>query len=244
MSMTKRKADGVTGVRLGFTLIELLVVIAIIALLVSILIPSLGEAKWLATMAICQNDLHSVGLAVTSYSAGYEMDRPFLFHNGTGDGSAESWDATIPWSDAPGNPAQALLTPGLEQYLDGPDVLFCPASGRTVENDYHHLGDEKLSGHIWGTGRWVFPHLDRDEDPYHYTGPTGSGIVPNAHPNGRDWVGPASKDLLMHCAWAGSATYEHSSGLFLNGVVEVIGRDWDNVIDPFLFGEGNDWYTP
>ena len=53
--------------RRGFTLIELLVVIAIIALLVSLLMPSLKEARALAKWSICQAHLKQVGTAMLTY---------------------------------------------------------------------------------------------------------------------------------------------------------------------------------
>ena len=72
-----------TRVRKGFTLIELLVVISIIALLVSILVPALGEAKWLAKKAQCATNLHNIGLSAGSYSASYSLDGPWAFFDGT-----------------------------------------------------------------------------------------------------------------------------------------------------------------
>ncbi len=53
----------------GFTLIELLVVVAIIALLISILLPSLGNARKQARCIVCGTNLGTVGKAFQFYLA-------------------------------------------------------------------------------------------------------------------------------------------------------------------------------
>lgn len=60
----------------AFTLIELLVVIAIIALLVSILLPSLNKAKDLANQVVCGSNQHSIGIALLMYANDYDGRLP------------------------------------------------------------------------------------------------------------------------------------------------------------------------
>ncbi|MCH7700790.1 MAG: prepilin-type N-terminal cleavage/methylation domain-containing protein [Planctomycetes bacterium] len=51
----------------GFTLIELLVVVSIIALLISILLPSLSRAREQAKLVVCQSNISSVGKTFILY---------------------------------------------------------------------------------------------------------------------------------------------------------------------------------
>ena len=54
----------------AFTLIELLVVISIIALLLSILMPSLQRVKAQALKTVCSSNLHQLAIATIAYGAG------------------------------------------------------------------------------------------------------------------------------------------------------------------------------
>lgn len=104
----------------AFTLVEILVVIAIIALLLSILMPTLLKVRNQAKGVICQQNLHEWGLKFQLYAYDNEGSLPLTYGGGFG----------VPIHEHPAEWSSLFATYILEE----PDLILCPMANKIHPN--------------------------------------------------------------------------------------------------------------
>lgn len=191
--------------RRGFTLVELLVVIAIIALLMSILIPSLGRAREQAKNTVCKSNLRQWGTIFTMYT----NDNDGLFNRGWPSLGGDDWGFagghTWPLTLRPyysGLPATHEADADLESWGEK-KIRFCPMAMRAI-------GRESRAGK-WA---WIQPDTMEADGYAEACGSYGTNEWTGNQPEdgerieGANWKTSNVKNagnipLIMDCSWAG-----------------------------------------
>src|SRR5437867_10588591 len=83
----------------GFTLIELLVAIAIIAILASLLLPTLSNARYSAKNTVCKNNLRQINLGLTLYATTHGWFPSFSSHVGGWSGWWSQLELPVTYND-------------------------------------------------------------------------------------------------------------------------------------------------
>jgi prepilin-type N-terminal cleavage/methylation domain-containing protein len=146
---------GMTGKRRAFTLIELLVVISIIAILMAVLMPTLGAVRKHARASACQSNMRQMCLAMNLYALDNE-DRTMPFSHQMGEYWFHQLAPYLNAKEYKNNP---------QQYIKGVmEVSFCPMTKRqertedsyygTAYKDWKFLGGEGS----YGLNLWLQPN--------------------------------------------------------------------------------------
>ena len=203
--------------RRAFTLVELLVVMGIIALLISILLPTLGRARRSANSVACMSNLRQLTLAMLSYG-----------HENKG--------FAMPFDQTPGKYWHHMLAPHLgdKRYAgasDNPEkimsrVMICAEAPRNDESltwgsansAWHYAVGEGVGS--YGINLWLlpknsaFPMQPERYWPQVFSARGGGSDVPVVGDS--NWVGswPDNDDLVLPGKYQTGWT-PHATGYFM-----------------------------
>ena len=121
------------AMRRGFTLLDVLVSIAVIALIISLLLPSMSTVTEAGRRVVCQSNLRQIGTGLLQYADGNNgLLAPSVFlHSGPGRSGAEPQSmialrlAASKRQTADGWDGLGLLY--ASEIVDAPKVFYCPS---------------------------------------------------------------------------------------------------------------------
>ena len=146
-----------------FTLIELLIVVAIIGVLLSILLPSISQARVKTLSAVCKSNMKQAHIAMVSYMTSNSLMEPFLFYDGIGDHPWEGF-ASRRGKISPANPAiwtEAFLNESTE------GIYTCPlvTTNGTFNSTPRQQSGSSING-FWGTYIYLYGKASNSNDKW------------------------------------------------------------------------------
>ncbi len=110
----------------GFSLIDVLVTMAVIAVLLSILTPSLSSIRETARQVICRSNIRQLGIGVTQFAAEHGDRVPPSVYVPEGSGTLAPWE-TMTLRIAPGSKWDGLGHLYEGEYTSAAQVFHCPS---------------------------------------------------------------------------------------------------------------------